>query len=229
MSDTNSPTPSIPAETAQPAPSTPMKTALSASEAAMMAGWIKADLASGKMTQAQADRAFADLNTPLEQRGPDLRSEEAKELDKHFPAAKENDYTIRYGVPGQEPMMTPELKQFDANSRSWMSTAGMPKNIGDSLVTQIGRVMQETQHMSEAELEMYGAREYDKLERTHGTKLEERLQAAALMIDQLERTQPGLKNLLKSKGIGDNALVANMLMQHAQIFHAKKTGTLIGI
>ena len=42
------------------------------------------------------------------------------------------------------------------------------------------------------------------------------------MIHDLDMKQPGLKNLLKSKGIGDNAMVANMLITHAQIYHARK-------
>ena len=41
-------------------------------------------------------------------------------------------------------------------------------------------------------------------------------------IDQLEQRQAGLKNLLKSRGIGDSAVVANMLIAHAQIYHARK-------
>jgi hypothetical protein len=43
------------------------KASLSDAEAATMAGWIKADLASGKMAQAQADRAFDQLNASPEQ------------------------------------------------------------------------------------------------------------------------------------------------------------------
>jgi len=57
------------------------KASVSTAEAATMAGWIKADLAAGKMTQAQADRAFAELNTLLEQRLPDVRSDEEKMLE----------------------------------------------------------------------------------------------------------------------------------------------------
>jgi hypothetical protein len=59
-----------------------------------------------KKIQTQADRAFADLNTPLEQRGPDTRTDEQETLDWHFPAAKPEDYIIRNGLPGQEPEMT---------------------------------------------------------------------------------------------------------------------------
>jgi hypothetical protein len=42
------------------------------------------------------------------------------------------------------------------------------------------------------------------------------------MIHDLDLKQPGLKNLLRSKGIGDNALVASMLIGHAAIYHARR-------
>ena len=45
--------------------------------------------------------------------------------------------------------------------------------------------------------------------------LQEKLQAAAVMIHELDKKQPGLKNLLRSKGIGDNALVARRLLGKA--------------
>ena len=109
MIDPNSTTPTSPLT---PAPTVTShvephtKASPSDNEAATMAGWIKADLATGKKIQAQADRAFADLNTPLEQRGPDTRTDEQETFDWHFPAAKPEDYIIRDGLPGQEPEMT---------------------------------------------------------------------------------------------------------------------------
>ena len=51
---------------------------------------------------------------------------------------------------------------------------------------------------------------------------EEKLQSAAVMIHDLDLKQPGLKNLLKSRGIGDNALIVSMLIGHAAIYHARK-------
>jgi len=64
--------------------------------------------------------------------------------------------------------------------------------------------------------------EFQKLQRVHGPALEERLQSAARMIHELDARQPGLKALLKSRGIGDSALVASLLIQQAQIFHARR-------
>ena len=131
----------------------------------------------------------------MEQRLPDTRSAEAIELDKAFPSAQPRDYTIRYGGPGEDVPMTKELGDFDTSARTWMSTAGMPREIGNSLVSAIDKTTQATKHMTEGELEIYGHKEFEKLQRAHAEKLEERLHAAAVMIDQLEQTQPGLKTL----------------------------------
>jgi len=224
-------TPATPATQTRTAPTvTPhvephTKASVSDSEAATIQGWIKDDLAKGKMTQAQADAAFTELNAPIEQRGPDTRTDEQKELDHHFSAAKPEDYRITYGDPGQDPPeMTPELKQFDQSARRWMSSAGFPRDTGNSLVAAIDKTVQATQHMTADQLETYGYREFEKLQKAHGAALEERLQSAALMIHELDVKQPSLKNLLKSRGIGDSAMVANMLIAHAAIYQARRKG-----
>ena len=224
MIDPNSstpPAPLTPAPTVTPQPHHP-KASISANEAETMAGWIKADLASGKMTQAQADAAFAELNTPMDQRAPDSRSDEEKMLDEHFPSAKPEDYTIRYGVPGQEPTMTPELRQFDANSRTWLAGAGFPRETGNSLVSTITQVLQETARMTPDQLETYRQTQLMILQRAHGEKLKERLRAADDMIDHVEQVRPGLIKFLGAKGVGKNAMVWNMLIAHAPIYHARK-------
>jgi hypothetical protein len=118
--------------------------------------------------------------------------------------------------------MTPELKQFDQSAQTWLSMAAMPKNIGDSLVHAIAKTAQTTKGMSASELEHYGTTEFAKLEKAHGAALEERLRNAGRMVEDLERTRPGLKNLLRSSEIGDNAMVANLLIAPAQIYHSRR-------
>ena len=163
------------------------------------------------------------MNTPLEARLPDSRTEEQKLLDKQFPAAKETDYRIQYYTPGQEPpVIPPEVKQFDSNARAWLAGARFPRDTGNSLVSAIAKTAQATQHMTPDQLETYRQTELMKLQRAHGEKLGERLQAADDMIDQLEQQRPGLKNLLGSKGIGRNAMIWNMLVANAQIYQARK-------
>jgi hypothetical protein len=41
------------------------------------------------------------------------------------------------------------------------------------------------------------------------------------MVMDLDGKISGLANLLRSKGIGDNAMVANMLISHAPVFHER--------
>jgi hypothetical protein len=118
--------------------------------------------------------------------------------------------------------MTKELKDFETSVRTWMSGAGFPRKVGNSLVTAIAKVAQQIQRMTESELETYAFAEFAKLQKARSAALDERLQSAALMIHDLDVKQPSLKNLLKSKGIADNAMVANMLIAHVQIYHARK-------
>jgi hypothetical protein len=210
-------TPTTPAS-----PSSVLTGDLSAKQAETMIGWTKADLLSGKITAEKANDIFNQLGASEAQRAGDTRSTEEKQLDTQFPPAQPKEYQIRYGRPGEDVQETPELKAFDTNARTWMSTAGFPRETGNSLVNAIAKVSQQTQRMTEGELEAYGQKEYERLQRVHGEKLEERLQLAASMIHALDVKTPGLKNLLKSKGIGDNAMVASLLIQQAARYHARK-------
>lgn len=210
-------TPSTPTTPTTPtAPAHPIFTPeLNPAQAETMAGWIKADLAAGKLTPEQAAQSFDELGTPAENR-TDNRSEAAKELDAAglAPAEKPEDYVINFGVEEK----TPELKQFDTAARTWLHGAGFPKDTGNSLVTTIGRVAQQTAKMGPDQLTTYGQTEYAKLQKTYGESLGEKLQAANRMIHAMEERQPGLKQLLQSKGIGDNAIVASMLIGQAELY-----------
>jgi hypothetical protein len=44
------------------------------------------------------------------------------------------------------------------------------------------------------------------------------------MVEALDAKTPGLKILLKSKGIGDNAMVASLLIQQAEQYWARWKG-----
>jgi len=100
--------------------------------------------------------------------------------------------------------------------------AWLPRELGNSLVSAVAKVAQQTQHMSADQLQSYGYAEFEKLQRAHGRTLDEKLQAVDRMVQMIEAKQPGLVRFLKSKGIMDNAMVASMLIAHAQIYHARK-------
>jgi hypothetical protein len=226
------PAPATPAPAAPTAPAPPAAPLVEhhsdsglSPEAVTMAGWIREDLAKGRMTQADADKAFDELGTPLDQRTtpPDARTDEQLLLDAHFSGAKPEEYQIRYTTPGQMASpMTKALAQFDQSARAWLSGAGFPRETGNSLVNAIAKVAQTTKAMTPDQLETYGVNEFQKLQRAHGPALDEKLQAVDRMVQVIEAKQPGLVHLLKSKGIMDNAMVANMLIAHAQISHARK-------
>jgi len=150
------------------------------------------------------------------------RQADANVTDAVFPPGKPSDYRIAYGLPGQDVPVTPELKQFDTTARTWLSEARFPRDVGNSLVTAIAKTAQHTKDMTPDQLETYGTAEFAKLQKAHGAALEERLQAAGRMVEALDKKTPGLKNLLKSKGLGDNALIASMLIQQAERWHARR-------
>lgn len=214
------PTLTAPTVTPQVEPHT--QAPVSDSEAATPAKWTREDLAAGKISSDQAERTFDDLQTPVKQRAPDTRTDEQKMLDTQFPTTKPDEFIIRYGGPGEDVVMTPQLKAFDQSARAWLSEAGLPRKLGNSLVTTIAKVAHTTKDMTPDQLESYDHAEFAKLEHAYGATLEEKLNAAALMIHDLDLKQPGLKNLLRSKGRGDSAPVASMLIQHATIYHARR-------
>ena len=131
MNDPN--TPATPTQTtAAPALAVPTyvephsKSGISENEAATMAGWAREDVAKGKLSPEAATKLFDELGVPADQRvmPTDLRNEEQRLIDEMFPAAKPEDYRIRYADPGRPaPPMTKELAQFDQSARAWLTGA----------------------------------------------------------------------------------------------------------
>jgi len=189
-------------------------------EAVKMATWVREDVASGKLSAEQAANIFNDLGVPRDQwvLPADMRTDEQKFIDDQFPVARPEDFLLRYDAPGQAAKpMTPEMTAFDQSARAWLTGAEFPATLGNSLITTIERTVQQTKHMTPAQLESYGLVEFEKLTRAYGGEdnLQEKLYAAAVMIEALDKNTPGLKTLLKSKGIGDNALVVSQLIGKA--------------
>lgn len=194
---------------------------LTPSEADAAARWVAEDLKAGKVSEAQAAKSFDQLNTPPEQRAPDTRSEEEKTLDLLAPVAKPEDFLIRYDHLNPHEPVPPEVREFDAAARTWLSESGLPRELGNSLVNIVDRVSKDTASMDEAAREQYGYQQYEILQKTFGDTLDIKLERARQMVQELEKRQPGLNALLRS-GIGDDARVASMLIQHADIYFARK-------
>jgi hypothetical protein len=215
-----------PIPTPAPAPATtpaePVLTGdLTAREAAVMIGWERENLAKGKISPEEATKRFDQLGATPEQRAGDTRTPAEVELDRASPPAKPGDYLIRWKDPLDPTPMSQQDRQADATARGWLADAGFPREIGNSLINRIRQVTQETKGMTESELHAYRLTELAKLQHVHRDKLPERLAAADDMIDELESQRPGLFNLLGLHGIGKSAMVWQLLINHAPIFHAR--------
>lgn len=193
------------------------ETGLTSDQISTMVEWARADLKAGKITQAQFDQQADELNLSPADRAPDTRSDEVKDLDTHFPPATPEQFTIHYGQD-----MTPELRAFDSNARTWLAGAGFPQNLGTSLVHAIEAVTKQTQHMDETQLAEYGNKEYLKLQSIYGTELDAKLRETGYMINIIEQQRPGLKALLRSRGIGDSARTVTLLIDQSRRFWARR-------
>ena len=196
-------------------------------EAAKMIEWERDNLAKGIITPEEAAKRFDSLGATPEQRAPDTRSDEVKQLDAHFPPAKESDYVLHMYPPGQAPAVIPKEDQvFEANARAWMgpSGAGLPVNIGNALVHAIVQSKQATNGMTESQRVQRDYDTFDKLRQAHGDKLEERLDAADRMIHMIEQTHRGVYEFLTEHHLSTDPMVMNMLISHAPIYHARRKG-----
>ena len=198
---------------------------VSEAQAALMVGNIKAQVLKETMSQDTANQAYDQLQTPMDQRAPDNRSEALKELDRAAPPGKETDYAIRYGIPGQDPPpMTKELKEFDSTARSWLASAEFSRENGNSVIRAIDQTVNTTRHMNAEQLEQFRQTEMTKLRGLYGDSLEEKQRECSQMVHAVEMQKPGLKNLLRSKGIGDAAVVVTQLIAQSQIWHTRRKG-----
>ena len=198
---------------------------ISEAQATLMVADIKAQVQKGTMSQAIAEEAHDQIQTPIDQRAPDNRSEALKELDRAAPPGKETDYAIRYGIPGQDPPpMTKELKEFDSTARSWLARAEFSRVNGNSVIRAIEQTVNTTRHMNAEQLEQFRQTEMTTLRGLYEDSLEEKLRECSQMVHAVEMQQPGLKNLLQSKGIGDAAVVLTQLIAQSQIWHARRKG-----
>jgi len=156
----------------------------------------------------------------------DTRTDAEKKLDRDFgPAAKPEQFQIRYYTPGQEPPVTPkEVKDFDVTARGWMADAGLPRELGNSLVNTLSKAIQHTHTLTADQREAYKDSENAKLHKLFGDpdKLEEALEPARQMIHELDQKRPGLKEFVRAHG--DHALFVAQLVQAAKIYHARRKG-----
>ena len=171
------------------------------------------DVANGlRAVRAAADQAH------------DTRSPAVKEADAIYGTpADERAYRLQFYTPGQEPSETPkDVAEFDARARGWMHEMGLSKPFGDSLFQTVAKQIQRTSTLSPEARESVKEKENDKLRALYGgqEKLEEALQPARRMVEELEQVRPGIKAFIQQHG--DHALFVAQLIRAARGYHARK-------
>ncbi len=178
----------------------------------------------GNISTLQVAQALSTLREAAEPQ-VDVRSDAEKEADRDFgPAAKPEEYLLRMYDPGQEPPVIPkEVSAFEANARGWMADAGLPLNLGNSLVNTLSKAIQHTHGMPPEQRELYKDAENTKCEKLFGPDWHEtKLKPVAAMIHELDQRRPGLKDLVRAHG--DHAVFLAQLIQAATIYYARKKG-----
>ena len=183
-----------------------------------MAGWIREDVASGKMTPENAKSVFDQLGTPEGDRLPDTRSPELQLMDKDFPAERDGTHYI---MP-YESTPTPETQALEQSARTWLHQADFPRELGNSVIKIAADTLKRTEKFTPAQLQAHGEYQYTLLEKVYGDKIDAKLQSANTMIQALEKTTPGLKRLLLTQGIGDNALFVTQLVSASERYWARR-------
>ena len=118
-------------------------------------------------------------------------------------------------------MIPKEVQAFDANARGWMSDAGLPRELGNSLVNTLSKAIQHTHAMTAEQRETYKDSENAKMEKLFGPDWHDtKLKPVAVMIHELDQKRPGLKELIRAHG--DNAMFLAQLIQAAIIYHARR-------
>ena len=176
----------------------------------------------GNLSMLDITRALSTLCEAAEPKEHDARSAQEKELDQAFPVARPEDYTIAYGGPGENVTMTPELRQADTLARNWMSEMGFTREAGSTIANIVNKLAQ--RQMSAEQVDAYRDAENLKLRSLYGDTWDQRLGPARDMIIAVDKKFPGLRNFLLAHGVGDSAVLVNMLVQQAAIYHARKKG-----
>ena len=196
---------------------------LHSSEAAKMATWAREDLASGKITHEQASKIWDDLGTPLEQRQPDTRSDEVRQLDKAFPPATGKDYVLRFNPPGDSTPLNAEQKVLDTDARTWLQAGGFDREMGTSFAKILDETSVQTNKMTDQQRELYGLAEAAKLERLYGPDtLAKKYDQARRFLADVEQVRPGLLAMIRAGGAFDSALIVNMIFQQAERYWMRK-------
>jgi hypothetical protein len=182
-------------------------------EQTTMIGWIREDLAAGKMTQEQADEAIREA-TGQDPKDilSDKRSDSERAYDLAFPKAAASDIPW----PHTEETTTPQYDSFRNQVNGYMVDAGLTKDSAGYILKLADNFGYQSERWSDEDHVVFGRAEMARLTALWGSQTDARVNMARQMVDKLETARPGLKALLIESGLGNHAGLILELAQHCE-------------
>jgi hypothetical protein len=176
--------------------------------------WVRQDLASGKMTPAEADQALREIDGQgLDQLKADTRSECEREYDRAFPVCREDNIPWPHSPDGES---MPEFNAFRSQMNCYFVDAGMTKDTAGYILKEADAFGYRSEKWTPEEHVLVGRAEIAKLESVLGDRLPQQLLLAKQMVQKLESKRPGLVAMLEETGLGNHSGVILALANHCE-------------
>lgn len=228
MSDSNlTPSAVLSAEPAKPAAPAPESTPAPTETEPQTGDWgltpeqlaalADSEVAAGRLSREQADQMLKADTVTAEKPAPATVAVEG------FPAAQMHEYEMP-DLIGDDGEYTPQVDAFNRQARTWLATAGLPKDIGSAVAAEVTKVSAELRDANEAGRELHRRTETAKLQRLwpDESAYTRRVALAVQLVNEIEGKAPGLKALLDATGAGNSAVVIAHLALHAERLHKTK-------
>jgi hypothetical protein len=178
----------------------------------------------GGMTREDADRALREGHgvepgtvAPVD---PDEEPGEVAMAEALEHGARPEEYRLpRLMEPGAQ--LTPEVVAFDKQAREWLAEAGLPREIGTFVATEVAKVAEATKDATEAQCTAYRMEQEGQLRRMWGSDFDRKVALARQLVAQVEAKRPGIVEYLEATRAGDCAAVVAQLALAAERLTAR--------
>lgn len=174
--------------------------------------WLVADVASGTLTEDQANAIGREANSNF----PDgVPAAPAPVNPVDIPAAP-SIAAYRFPLHVEPGQSETSARAADRALRSYLLAAGFDGPRGSQLAKAINESAQTTRQYSDMQHDLHGNREFRNLGWDEAT-WEQRAPAMKKFIDDVERRKPGFKSLLEKTGSLNSATVSLLLFTQSEI------------
>jgi hypothetical protein len=179
--------------------------------------WADQEVKAGRQTRAEADAMLKAEGVPP-QAAPSPVGAHLAQIG--FAPAKPEQFVLPPLVGPNEPF-DKNAQAMDRRLRTWLSTAGLTKEIGSSLVAEVARTEMAYEAMNPAQRKSWEQGQRGNLARIWGADTDKKISGARQLVNEIEEKAPGFKRFLDVTGGGSSASVIAQLAMHAQRLAAR--------